>query len=131
MVLILGTVNVNRVCAWYNYDSYMTGRLRSVDVEAIYNLGHEGIPYITNLADDVDPDVARAAKHYLAKAYLQDYFYGETETGNSTDANLQKREMNSEVSKFSLPRAKAYESLYEYLEKHPGFGERCREYFSE
>ena len=131
VVLILGTVNVNRICAWYNYDSYMNGRLHSVDVEAMYNLGDEGIPYIVKLADDVDPPVARVAKHYLAKAYLRDYFEGMTGVKTFTIADLQKNEKDSEVSRFSLPRAAAYESLYDYLEEHPGFAARCRDYLNQ
>lgn len=131
VVLILGTVNVNRVCGKYNYESYLSGRLRSVDVEAMYYLGDEGIPYITKLADDVDPVVAKTAKRYLAKAYLQDYFHGVTGDGSFTEADLRKWEKDNAVSQFSLPKAKAYESLYAYLEKHPGFRERCLDYLNE
>jgi hypothetical protein len=97
----------------------------------MYNLGDEGIPYIVKLADDVDPPVARAAKHYLAKAYLRDYFEGMTGVKTFTIADLQKNEKDSEVSKFSLPRAAAYESLYDYLEAHPGFAAKCRDYLNQ
>ncbi len=128
VVLILGTVNVNRVCAKYNYESYLTGRLQSVDIQALYTLGDEGIPYITKLASDKDPSVAERAKRYLAKAYLRDYFDNMAGVETIKIEDLQKNEKDSKISAFSLPRAKAYDSLYRYLEENPDFKTHCRSY---
>ncbi len=129
IVLLLGTVNVNRVCAKYNYDSYCSQKLTTVDVQALYDLGYEGIPYIVKLTDDQNQAVAKEAKHYLAKAYLRDYFVKMTKDGkwleSFTVEDLQEREKDAEFSKFSLPRAKAYDSLYTYLAEHPDFDSRC------
>ena len=122
VVLILGTVNVNHLCARYNYESYLSGKLKSVDVEAIYNLGDEGIPYITKLAEHKDPAVAKEAKFYLRRAFRYDYFDNQISVDTLVAENLQKNEKNSKFSRFSLPRAAAYESLYAYLEEHPEFG---------
>ena len=46
VILLLGTVNVNAVCAKYNYEAYKTQKLKTIDVEALYGLGDEGIPYL-------------------------------------------------------------------------------------
>ena len=72
IVLILGFANVNHICARYNYESYQSGKLATVDVEALYNMGHEGIPYVVKLVSDEDKMVAGKAKNYLKKAYLKD-----------------------------------------------------------
>ena len=126
VVLILGTVNVNRVCAWYNYDSYMSGRLKAVDVEAMYNLGDEGIPYIVKLASDKDPSVASSAKKYLRNAYLYDYFENVKATEGFTLDQLQKNERDSGLSYFSIPRKAAYDSLYDSLKVNPDFSQYCK-----
>jgi len=39
--------------------------------------------------------------------------------------DLQQKEKNAEFSRFSLPRAKAYDTLYAFLEDHPDFASRC------
>ena len=128
VVLLLGTVNVNRVCAQYNYESYIAGKHQAVDVAALYNLGDEGIPYVVKLADDKNASVKKQAKQYLAEAYLYDYFVFEDTPKSFTVADLQKVEAGSEFSQFSLPRAEAYDSLYMYLEKYPQFSSQCHKH---
>lgn len=131
VVLLLGTVNVNRVCAKYNYESYISGRHQTVDVEALYHLGDEGIPYVAKLAADEDPSVQKKAQQYLAKAYLYDYFDDMDALDSFTVADLQKREKDREISKLSFPRAAAYDSLYNYLEANTQFGTQCRSYLNQ
>ena len=126
VVLILGTVNVNRVCAWYNYESYYAGKLKMIDVEAMYNLGDEGIPYVVKIASGEDKTVASTAKKYLKNAYLYDYFEDVNGVEGFTLSQLQKSERDSGFSYFSLPRKEAYESLYDFLEENPDFSEYCK-----
>ncbi len=121
IVLLLGAGNVNRICAKYNYESYMTGKLHSVDVVALYELGDEGIPYMVKLADCKDPSLAKTARQYLKQAILQDYFNGVTTKDTFTQSHLRAKERNNTLSQFSLPRARAYKALYQYLEDHPSF----------
>ena len=121
IVLVLGTANVNRVCAQYNYDSYCNGKLISIDVEAMYTLGDEGIPYVVKLTSDKNPVVAQKAKRYLAKAYLQDYFDTVDNSHPFTVEQLRKTEKDNGFFAFSLPRAAAYDSLYRYLREHPDY----------
>ena len=126
VVLLLGTVNVNRVCAWYNYDSYVSGRLETVDVEAMYKLGDEGLPYIVKLVTDKDASVASSAKKYLRNACLYDYFENVKPTEGFTLDQLQKNERDSGLSYFSIPRKRAYGSLYDFLKQNPDFSEYCK-----
>ncbi len=131
IVLLLGVLNVNAVCARYNYESYIRGRLETVDVYALYSLGDEGIPYVVKLADDSDPNVSFEAKRYLADAYIYDYFEDMQDAEYFTAHDLRKQRKDKGFARFSLPKAEAYESLYEYIEENPDFAADCRETFYE
>lgn len=121
VVLALGTMNVNAVCARYNYESYQSGKLDSIDVNALYGLGEEGIPYIVMLTSDENTEVAKKAKHYLSRAYLNDYFENFREIEQLSIADLKESENKRGFEKFSIPRAAAYDSLYAFLEENPEF----------
>ncbi len=129
IVLVLGTVNVNTVCAKYNYESYRSGKLETIDVVAINDLGYEGIPYLVKLATDQDNDIAWVAKRFLAAAYLYGYFEGVEETEGFTVDDLKDRCVDREFSQFSIPRMKAYEALYEFIEQNPWFSYQCHDFF--
>ena len=129
VVLILGTVNVNRVCAQYNYESYINGKLDTVDVTTLYHLGDEGVPYLVKLAEGENTDLAQQAKNYLAKAYLWDYFNNMAHKKEFTAEDLQKNQKHKGFSYFSIPKAAAYESLYEFIQNHPEFSKVCQNYY--
>lgn len=114
IVMILGTANVNRICAAYNYESYRSGKLSSIDVDAIYFLGDEGIPYLIKLAEDPDEFVAGQAKRFLANECLNTYF--DTSAPASSIHELEKTQTG--FGCYSLPQAKAYRCLYAYYEEH-------------
>ena len=121
ILLLLGTVNVNAVCAKYNYESYLSGRLTSVDVKAMYELGDEGIPYLVKLADHKKTSVSKQAKKYLAQAIIYDYFEDlDSKAVLSVDL-LQSKEKDNDFSHFSIPKAAAYKSLYAFIEKDSDF----------
>ena len=130
IVLALGTMNVNAVCARYNYESYQNQTLDTMDVNALYELGDEGIPYIVKLAAGEDKDVALIAKRYLAKAYLRDYYDDLQYCEKITIEDLRKNEKGQDFERFSIPKAVAYDSLYHYLQEHPQFGAKCKEYYN-
>ncbi len=46
VLCVLGWMNLNAVCAKYNYDAYRSGKLKTLDLEYMYNLGEEGVPYL-------------------------------------------------------------------------------------
>ena len=122
IILVLGICNVNTVCAKYNYESYRSGKLETVDVAAMYHLGDEGIPYVVKLASDKDPEVAEQAKNFLKTAYQRHYFDDVNAFEGFTLEQLQHNEKNSGFAYFSIPRKAAYDSLYDYLKQNPDFG---------
>ena len=130
IVLLLGTVNVNHVCAKYNYDAYNSRKLSSVDVEAMYNLGDEGIPYVVKLVYCEDKTIATKAKQYLAQAYKEDYFENMCYTSDFDVEELRSHQKYKSFSYFSLPMDKAYDVLYSFMEKNPQFGTYCLNYYS-
>ena len=130
IVLILGIFNVNAVCARYNYESYKSGRLDYIDVEGLYELGHEGIPYIVKLADEEGTDISNDAKKLLARAYLFDYFDNMDDATEFTVDDLRKNQRDNGFEHYSIPQANAYKCLYEYIEKDPSFSEKCQTFFT-
>lgn len=129
-VLALGIINVNSVCARYNYESYRSGKLASIDIQSLNRLGDEGIPYIVKLAGDEDTQVAQTAKEYLSTAYLYHYFDNMWTAESFTVDTLKKNEKNQGFSCYSIPRAVAYNSLYKYIEQNPEFANLCKDYFT-
>lgn len=121
ILLLLGTVNVNAVCARYNYESYISGRLDSVDVKAMYQLGDEGIPYLVKLYDDDDPAVSSKANTYLVQVIRYDYFDGLVSDSKITVSSLKALEKKNDFAHFSIPKAVAYDSLYTFIGEHPKF----------
>ncbi len=128
IVLLLGTFNVNNICASYNYESYKSGKLDTIDVNALYELGDEGIPYIVKLADSEDEEIAKKAKTFIAKAYLNVYFKDLDGTKGFTVEDLKQNQIGKGFEYFSLPKKAAYDKLYEFLEENPDFSTKCKDY---
>lgn len=127
VVLTLGSVNVNAVCAEYNYECYKNKKLENIDIGALYDLGDEGIPYVVKLACGKDKEIAYTAQTYLAKAYMYDYFDNNGEKFTAED--LKEKQKNTAFSSFSIPKAKAYNQLYGFIEKNPKFCDFCYNYY--
>ncbi len=123
IVLTLGIANVNAVCARYNYESYKSGKLDRIDVQAMYNLGCEGVPYVVRLASDDDATVADKAERYLVQAYSYKYFDDVEDAEDFTVEALKSRRKDRGFAYFNLPKAAAYRSLYAYAEENPWFAE--------
>ena len=128
IVLVLGTANVNSVCARYNYEAYKEKTLKSIDVEAMYNLGDEGIPYIVRLACSKNKDVSQEAQRYLAEAYLYDYFDDMETVSKFSVEDLKKNQKHKGFSYFNIPKATAYDELYKLIENNPQFSTWCQDY---
>ncbi len=131
IVLLLGTVNVNAVCANYNYESYKNGKLRTIDIEALYDLGDEGIPYIVKLADSKEKENAQVAKRYLAASYLYGYFDDMYDAESFTVDDLKKNQEGKGFEHFSIPKSKAYNELYKFIKNNPQFSSECQGYLTE
>ncbi len=121
IVLLLGTVNVNGVCAKYNYDAYKSRATDKIDVEAMYNLGDEGVPYLTKLACSKDSEVAKEAQRYLKKAYKHDYFYNTYNIKNFTVEDFKRNSKDKGFERFNIPQKRAYDYLYAFIDKNPTF----------
>lgn len=128
IVLLLGVANVNKVCAEYNYESYRSGKLKTIDVTALYDLGDEGIPYIVKLTEDADEKVAGTARRCLANAYLFDYFDAMEDKNAVSLEELRQNAKNKGFSYFSIPRTEAYDSLFRFAEENPAFIGNVRQY---
>lgn len=129
IVLVLGTANVNAICAKYNYESYKTKKLDTIDIGALYDLGDEGIPYIVKLACSKEEDIAHEAQRYLAEAYLYDYFDDMQYAEDFTVDDLKQNQKIKGFERLSIPKAKAYDKLYEFIENNPRFSSMCQLYF--
>ena len=67
--MLLGTLvlwaDVNTLVASYNVKAYRSGKLETVDVRHIGTLGAAGVPWLLELAEDKDPQVAAQARDIL------------------------------------------------------------------
>lgn len=70
LALCMGTIvawaDVDTVVARYNVNAYQSGQLETVDVYYLDRLGSGAIPYIAQLQEDADPEVAKAAQEALS-----------------------------------------------------------------
>lgn len=127
LVILMGTVNVNALCAKYNYESYKNGTLSTIDVESLYFLGEEGIPYLVELAQS-DSVYCEDAMSLLANTYIYDYFDDMRHREDFSVEDLKENQKNKGFGYYSIPRQRAYDSLYQYIETHPFFPSMCSEY---
>ena len=65
VLLGLSFANVDRIIASYNVRAYQSGVLESVDVRTLTELSDAAVPYLLELMDDPDPQVARKAQDEL------------------------------------------------------------------
>ncbi len=113
ILILLGTFNVNNIVADYNYNAYTKGTLKKIDIETIYELGDEGIPYLILLTDDDNYNVSNMAKYKLSLAYDNYYNIKYDEFDNPKTI----KKIYSEIGQLNIPRQKAYEELEKYLKK--------------
>ena len=78
MALVMGAAvawaDVDTVVARYNVTAYQSGKLETIDMDHLGSLGNGAIPYIAQLKEDSDPDVAENAKNLLRFYYGEDYY---------------------------------------------------------
>lgn len=129
IVLALGTFNVNSICAEYNYQAYVNRRLDKIDITALYELGDEGVPYLTKFAYAKDVGLAEQAQRYLAELYCCEEYFDDMVCPEGFDLeDLKANQKDTSFSKFSLPRKNAYDALYSFFEKNPTFDEISQDY---
>lgn len=118
VLIILGTVNVNRVVASYNFNAYVDRRLETIDVSAISELGEEGVPYLIKLTSSKEEEVKEIAIDEIRWA-IEDMY----DTDITTYASLREYKVGEKryngIGQWSIARSRAYKALDEYMEKHP------------
>lgn len=115
ILVLLGGFNVNKVVAMYNYEAYKNGKLTSMDVYTISELGDEGIPYLVKLAGDENNAIATEAKNLLEVAIQYDYYNFDYEDGKYVIGE----KIYDDIGEFSVARHEAYEALDSYIKVHP------------
>lgn len=65
--------DVDTQVARYNVRAYQSGRLKTVDTRHLASLNAGAIPYIEELTDDPDPEIAQIARDVLESYHLPDY----------------------------------------------------------
>ena len=121
VLIALGVGNVNSIVADYNYKAYKNGTLESVDIDAIYDLGHEGVPYLIKLAQDENLLVSDEAHEYLY-GILADGGYDMKVTTDSDGYSVTyKKNRNMGLADFSIPEYRANKALTEYVKKNSDF----------
>ena len=122
VLALLGLFNVNSIIGWYNYNAYIKGELKTIDVNAIYDLGDEGVPYLVKLTNDTDLAVSDTAKQRLKNAYTygEYYIHGGYYNGEYKDGvfKITEKRFNG-LSEYSVSRSRAYKALDEYLKANP------------
>ena len=131
IVVIIGTANVNAVCAKYNYEGYIAGTLKYTNAEDFYKLGDEGIPYLVKLARSGYNEVSEKAEEYLAVAYMFDYFEDLEDLDFFTSDDLKQQKKDNGFDSFSIPRSIAYDALYQFIDENPGFCYTCIDYYEQ
>lgn len=120
ILVLLGTVNVNRVVAGYNYNAYQSKKLQSIDVSEIYQLGDEGVPYLVALTKDSSQQVAKDAKQYLLQ-YINDERYYEVEVKSASKKTMYvvgDKTYNS-PEEYTLSLLWAYDALDVFIKENP------------
>lgn len=119
VLTFLGTFNINSIIASYNYNAYKREKLETIDIQELYDLSHEGIPYIIELAESKDEEVSELAKEYLYDALCEggyDIYVDANYTGFEIKTNKTEK-----LSSFSVPYSKANRAIYDYVDKDSQF----------
>ncbi len=120
VLTVLGVGNVNRLVAAYNYHAYHAGWLESVDVQQLYDLGSEGVPYLVELTHDADDEIVDKATTCLRQC-LQSGIYYECEYDDSDYAGsfTVTKPVSNDWSQSTAAHRRAAASLATYLENKP------------
>ena len=125
ILLVLGIGNLPGFCAKYNYTHYKNGDLPTVDVQYLFDLGDEGVPYLLLLRDDANEETANSART-LVYVSVFDHYEGDLHTiytagaGTHTDFVSEGRKFGG-LYAWNLPRARAYQALDRLLRDEPDF----------
>lgn len=120
VLAVLSNLNVNSIIADYNYTAYMNKSLKNIDVETIYELGDEGVPYLVKLLNVKDSETAETAEYYLQKCVINGKYYelNSKNTEYSTVYKIKDKKYDK-ISEFGISRNRAYNVLDKYIKENP------------
>ncbi len=118
VLCVLGTVNVNGFIAEYNYTAYKQKKLEDIDVNAIYELGDEGVPYLVALTKDKDKTVKETAEGYIEDLINYETYHKIERNEKTHKYEITKRRYD-EIGQYSIARSRAYKAIENYINKNP------------
>lgn len=107
LVIGLNFANVDGIVASYNVHAYQDGRLDSIDVQTLAGLSDAAVPYLAELLDDADPDVADQAREELRWRALYLFDVEETERGDGPATVTLSRHLDDTLRSFNVVEARA------------------------
>ena len=113
VLVAIGYINLEKTIARYNVAAYQSGKLETVDVEHIYDMGHSGIEYLDILANDKNEDIAQQSEIYIRKNIDKMYDIWV----DDQDRTHFKRK-HTEFSKWNYTRERSYDILQKYLKNY-------------
>ncbi len=117
VLVLLGVGNVNHVVAAYNYHAYQTKALQTIDLQELYELGDEGVPYLLRLVDDAE--VGMIAKGKLIECMQNETYYTldwkDVEGANIPFIGAKKE---SGFAAFTFARQEAYRAIDAFVEDY-------------
>ena len=124
LVSLLLWLDVDSFTARYNVRAYQNGRLETVDMEHLSRLGDGAVPYLAQLEQDSDPEIAAMATSIL---YYRDDSQPELRSWNYSRAKA-ARVLSSDSDGVCLRRIGrqldldlSRATLVEYQDSHGGF----------
>jgi hypothetical protein len=121
IVTILGTANINSFVAAYNYHAYNAGLIKEMDVNTIYELGDEGIPYLIKLTESKKAEISDDAKYYTFLAIRNSgHFesdYGEIYENYYYDYVISEKSPDG-IGHYNIASQKAKAALQEYIKNN-------------
>ncbi len=120
LIATLGIANLNHIVASYNYTAYKSGRLETIDLSTIDDMGSEGVPYLVALTKDSDTQVAESAETYLLHKLSNNTYYACecTYVGDTLQYRIHKK-LYTAPAQYNISRTRAYEALEYFTHKHP------------
>ncbi len=108
---VLGFSGVDSFIARYNIDRYLSGSLKTVDVQALEELGDSAVPELVHLIEVLDERLALDIADYNSDDYFfteEGLLYQQVAQVLYTNATADK---NTDLFAFTIPRARAKTAL--------------------
>ncbi len=116
ILIALSLLNVDGLVARYNVEAWRSGKLDSLDVKTICELGDGAVPTLVELAGDKDEEIAAAAAEELERRLVRfgfaEWKWSEEE-GKSVAVPKDEADARLDLRSWNCVTARAYEALEE------------------